>query len=83
MVVRNSQSAANDSGSSSASKIASTNCHFDHLHFEVLKVQPLELKHDPRNPSRLFSSYSLACYTKNDLKQYFYDPLDFLDKRLR
>ena len=51
---------------------------FDHFHFEVLKVAPLALKFDSSKPQRLFSSYSLICYSKSDLDRYFYDPLTFL-----
>lgn len=51
---------------------------FDHVHFEVLKVAPLALKFDSSKPERLFSSYSLICYSESDLDRYFYDPLTFL-----
>ncbi|PKH52241.1 hypothetical protein CXF68_16760 [Tenacibaculum sp. Bg11-29] len=55
---------------------------FDHFHFEILKVQPIKLKQNNLNPERLFSSYTLVAYTKEDLNKYFYDPLDFLEKHL-
>ncbi|MCG8580587.1 MAG: M23 family metallopeptidase [Bacteroidales bacterium] len=55
---------------------------FDHFHFEILKVQPIKLKRDHSKPERLFASYTLACYTIDDLNKYFYNPLEFLDKRL-
>ncbi|WP_064967588.1 M23 family metallopeptidase [Tenacibaculum ovolyticum] len=55
---------------------------FDHFHFEVLKVQPFKLKRNNLKPERLFSSYTLVAYTKEDLNKYFYDPLDFLEKHL-
>jgi len=51
---------------------------FDHFHFEVLKVQPVKLEQDNSKPERLFASYTLVCYTKQDLEKYFYDPVDFL-----
>jgi murein DD-endopeptidase MepM/ murein hydrolase activator NlpD len=51
---------------------------FDHFHFEVLKVEPFRLKHDHSNPDRKFSSYSLLCYTKDELNKYFYNPAVFL-----
>ena len=53
---------------------------FDHFHFEVLKIPPTRLKKNSTKPFRLFSSYTLACYTKDDLKRYFYDPIEFLKK---
>lgn len=56
--------------------------HFDHIHFEVLKVRPMKLKRENKNPNRLFASYSLVCYTKEDLYKYFYDPIYFFEKYL-
>lgn len=55
---------------------------FDHFHFEVLKVQPFKLKRNNLKPERLFSSYTLVAYTKEDLNKYFYNPLGFLEKHL-
>jgi murein DD-endopeptidase MepM/ murein hydrolase activator NlpD len=55
---------------------------FDHFHFEILKEHPIELKQDYSKPERLFTSYTLVCYTKDDLEKYFYNPLDFLEKHL-
>ncbi len=55
---------------------------FDHFHFEVLRIPPIKLKRDNTKPSRLFASYTLMCKTKGDLDKYFYDPIDFLAKRL-
>jgi hypothetical protein len=56
---------------------------FDHIHFEILKVKPLELKPDNRWPERRFNSYSLICYTLDELHHYFYNPLDFLNDYYR
>jgi murein DD-endopeptidase MepM/ murein hydrolase activator NlpD len=55
---------------------------FDHFHFEVLKVRPMPLKPDQSKPDRHFSSYTLACYTDDDLRKYFHNPLQFLSERL-
>lgn len=55
---------------------------FDHFHFEILKIPPIELKPNKTTPERLFASYSLVCYTKDDLDKYFYNPLDFLKTNL-
>jgi len=55
---------------------------FDHFHFEVLKEQPIRLKRDNSKPERLFASYTLTCYTIDDLNKYFYNPLDYLEKHL-
>lgn len=55
---------------------------FDHFHFEILKVAPIPVRFDPAKPQRLFNSYSLICYSKNELHKYFYDPLVFLRTQL-
>jgi murein DD-endopeptidase MepM/ murein hydrolase activator NlpD len=54
---------------------------FDHFHLEILKIQPIRLKVDPLNPDRKFSSYTLVCYTKEELNKYFYNPLDFMQNK--
>lgn len=55
---------------------------FDHFHFEILKVAPIPVRFDPAKPQRLFNSYSLICYSKDELHKYFYDPLVFLRTQL-
>ncbi|MEQ8417366.1 MAG: M23 family metallopeptidase [Imperialibacter sp.] len=55
---------------------------FDHFHFEVLKTRPLALKPDSTKPERHFSSYTLTCYTRDDLRKYFHHPMEFLKERL-
>lgn len=55
---------------------------FDHFHLEILKIRPIEIKPDKKNPDRKFSSYTLMCYTKDELNKYFYNPLEFLNDRL-
>tara|TARA_R110000737_G_scaffold348944_1_gene383965 strand:+ start:4980 stop:5597 length:618 start_codon:yes stop_codon:yes gene_type:complete len=55
---------------------------FDHFHFEVLKVAPIPLQKDRTKPERHFSSYTLVCYTREDLRKYFHHPLEFLSERL-
>lgn len=47
---------------------------FDHLHFEMLKIQPQKLQPTPRHPDRYYGSYSLICYTPDDLERFYYDP---------
>lgn len=54
---------------------------FNHFHFEILKRQPIKLEVKEDKPERLFSSYSLTCYTKESLMDHFYDPLKFLRKK--
>ena len=56
---------------------------FDHFHLEILKIQPIRLKQDQTNPERKYSSYSLICYSKEELNRYFYNPMEFLQDNLR
>jgi murein DD-endopeptidase MepM/ murein hydrolase activator NlpD len=56
---------------------------FDHFHLEILKMQPISLKRDPLNPDRKFSSYTLVCYTKEELNKYFYNPIEFFKALLK
>lgn len=56
---------------------------FDHFHLEILKIRPIRIKPDPKNPDRKFSSYTLVCYSREDLNKYFYNPLDFLKDHLQ
>jgi len=55
---------------------------FDHFHFEVLKVRPLAQKPDKKNEGRFFNSYSLMCFTPDDLNRYYFDPVEFLKGNL-
>ncbi|MDH5366877.1 MAG: M23 family metallopeptidase [Cyclobacteriaceae bacterium] len=55
---------------------------FDHFHFEVLKKRPISIRSTQSNPERLFTSYTLSCFTENQLQQHFYDPLVFLDEQM-
>lgn len=51
---------------------------FDHLHFEILKRAPKPAAYRPAQPQLQYTSYSLVCFTQDDLSLYFYDPLKFL-----
>lgn len=55
---------------------------FDHFHLEVLKVKPYALIPDKNHPERFYSSYSLICFTKQDLGKYYYDPMEFIKNNL-
>jgi hypothetical protein len=55
---------------------------FDHFHLEILKVKPKALKPTRNNPERFFDSYSLVCYSREDLNKYYYNPLEFLQTSL-
>jgi len=56
---------------------------FDHFHFEILKTNPIKLKQDPSNPDRRFSSYSLLCFTRDELYRHFYNPVEFFKEQFR
>lgn len=55
---------------------------FNHFHLEILKKQPIKIEKDEDNPERLFSSYSLNCYTEDVLHNYFHNPLQFLASKI-
>jgi murein DD-endopeptidase MepM/ murein hydrolase activator NlpD len=56
---------------------------FNHFHFEILKIHPNELAQRDSNPERLLSSYTLVCYTVEELTRKFYDPIEFFMQHLR
>jgi hypothetical protein len=56
---------------------------FDHFHLEILKVKPLKLAPDKKNPDRHFTSYTLTCYTIDELLKYYEDPGRFLKEKMR
>lgn len=56
---------------------------FDHFHLEILKVAPMKLKATPKTPERYYHSFSLICYTQEDLETYFYHPMGFFDTHFR
>ena len=56
---------------------------FDHFHFEILKIKPIELLPDSEHPDRFYGSYTLICYSTSDLEKYFYNPIHFFKKYLR
>ncbi len=50
---------------------------FDHLHFEILKSRPRQLKPDAKTPFRFFGTYCLECYKKSDLEKHYYNPNEY------
>ncbi len=54
---------------------------FDHFHFEIMRVKPIPLKTNTSNPERYYNSYSLVCYTGQQLDKYFLDPYDFFKRK--
>lgn len=56
---------------------------FDHFHFEILKKQPLKITPSAKTPERHFRSYTLSCFTEEELLQNFYDPYLFLYKNTK
>ena len=52
---------------------------FDHFHFELIKIKPIKTKPTAKNPERFFNSYSLVCYRINDLKKYYFDPMEYFN----
>lgn len=55
---------------------------FDHFHLELLKVKPQKLNPSKANPERFYNSYTLTCYTSNDLKKYYFNPMEYFSSHL-
>jgi hypothetical protein len=55
---------------------------FDHFHLEVLKRKPVPLQHVSGYPERFYNSYSLVCFSYDDLIRYYYNPLEFFKEYL-
>jgi hypothetical protein len=55
---------------------------FDHFHLEILKVQPLRMTPTAKTPDRFFNAYTLVCYTPDDLRKYYLDPLMFFSTQI-
>lgn len=51
---------------------------FDHVHLEIMRVEPQPRMPDQRRPSLHYGTYCLVCYTQADLDERYYDPLNFL-----
>ncbi len=56
---------------------------FDHFHFEIIRVRPMKIEPTVKNPERFFNSYSLICYSLDDLQRYYFDPMEFLKSNLQ
>lgn len=54
---------------------------FDHFHLEILKRRPIKIQSTENIPFRHFMSYTLTCFTKDELLDKFYDPLVFLNTK--
>lgn len=55
---------------------------FDHFHLEILKKHPIKIAPGDSLKERHFMSYTLKCFSHEDLEIYFYDPVDFLMNNL-
>jgi hypothetical protein len=55
---------------------------FDHFHFELIKVRPLQIPPTAKTPERFFNAYTLTCYNLHDLNRYYEDPLQFFKRNL-
>ena len=56
---------------------------FDHFHFEIIKVKPQPLSSGPLHPERFYKSFTLECFSEQDLEKYFFDPLEFFRENLK
>ena len=50
---------------------------FDHIHFELMKVEPVTLKPEKNMPFRYFGTYCLVCLKSSDLERNYHDPFRF------
>ena len=55
---------------------------FDHFHLEILKVKPRSIKPTPELPFYHYQSYNLECYSWQELKHFYFDPIEFLTDHL-
>jgi hypothetical protein len=51
---------------------------FDHLHFEILKIEPAPVKPTKRYPARQYQTYAITCSTKKELETRQENPVEFL-----
>ena len=56
---------------------------FDHFHFEILKIPPKKIKPNNTQPQHIFVTYNLVCYTFEELQNFYYDPLEFLEDLIK
>ena len=56
---------------------------FDHFHLEILRIKPNSIKPTRENSMRYYNSYTLVCFTNNDLIKYYYNPIEFLNEFLK
>jgi hypothetical protein len=55
---------------------------FDHFHLEIIKIKPQRINPPKENPERFYNSYSLVCYSMDDLQKYYFDPISFFKNNL-
>ncbi len=54
--------------------------HFDHIHLEIMKKKPYIRKGYPTQPHLKFGTYSLTCYSKEELNSNYFDPTLFYNR---
>jgi len=55
---------------------------FNHFHLEIMKHPPVRIDKDVSNPDRKYTTYSITCYTTEDLEKYYHDPIEFFKDNL-
>ena len=55
---------------------------FDHVHLEILRQNPVKIAPTPVLTERHLSSYTLNCFTPEQLNLRFYNPIEFLNNNL-
>jgi hypothetical protein len=53
---------------------------FNHVHFEINKIEPLKATPTEKKPVRYYKTYAIVCYTKDELNARLENPLTLLDR---
>jgi hypothetical protein len=50
---------------------------FDHVHLEILKIQPPAKQPEKAQPFLRYGTFALDCHNQSELKERYYSPLEF------
>lgn len=56
---------------------------FNHFHLEILKEKPIRINPTKKLQERFYNSYSLICFSHNDLNNYYYNPIEFISNNIQ
>jgi len=55
--------------------------HFNHLHFEVMRCEPMAMNPTSESPERRYRTYGTECRTLEELNARYWDPLLYLKRQ--